>query len=83
MSFQDQQRCSVHILKEHPFQCQDCGDKYTKKENLDIHIITIHAKEMKCKELAEELNTDRGTESFCRIAKQMVRIRADVTESLA
>ena len=48
MSSQDQQRCSVHILKEHPFQCQDCGDKYTKKENLDIHIITIHAKEMKC-----------------------------------
>ena len=29
ISFRDEMRCNAHILKEHPFQCKECGDKYT------------------------------------------------------
>ena len=48
MSFRDEQRCEAHILKEHPYQCHECGDKYIKEANLDIHIQTKHPTDMKC-----------------------------------
>ena len=27
VSFRDQMRFNVHILKKHPYQCEECGDK--------------------------------------------------------
>ena len=48
VSFRDEMRCDVHILKEHTYQCEECRDKYTKEANLKIHIVTKHPKEMKC-----------------------------------
>ena len=39
------------------------------------------AKEAKCQELAGELNSESGRKSFFRIAKQMAKASADVTES--
>ena len=49
VSFQDEMRSDMHILKEHPFTCEECGDKYTTKSNLEIHITTKHKKnEVNC-----------------------------------
>ena len=48
VSFNDERRHEVHILKEHSFQCEECGEKYTRKATLDIHTTTKHPKEMKC-----------------------------------
>ena len=31
ISFSDETRHDVHILKEHPHQCKECGDKYTRQ----------------------------------------------------
>ena len=47
VSFQDEIRCDVHIMNEHPFTCEQCGDMYTNQYNLDMHIETKHAKDMK------------------------------------
>ena len=38
----------MSIFSKHPFQCKECGDKYTRKETLYIHMTIKHPKEMKC-----------------------------------